>query len=296
MKELNIGEGWTNDGSYHLKDGGVISQSVSANYTTILPDVSASWTLSAGSLWDGSIVLHRDQFGGDVDKWLTITYQRQNNVSGWSSDSIGGTPLIYQLNKTTGYSSAGKEEVYDDITFSENISADNLLAAGSGGITDNVSSWTAHSNIGDSSLAPTISAGPGIVNHFDIGLLDTGDSSIGHNGHVYYINPRSSGPSTIDGNYKNVMKPELFFLRNTSYHLHLSPGLEWNGSHPFEIHGFQEDGTYVSKEVYNPGGGIFQLSEGVLPTSLWNNISYMRYTCGLHGDSMGNIIRVKSRC
>lgn len=299
MKELDIGEGWTNDSSYHLKDGGTISQSISANYTTILPDVSASGTLSAGALWDGSIVLHRDQFGGDVDKWLTITYQRQNNVSGWSSDSIGGTPLIYQLNKTTGYSVDGKEEVYDDITFSENISANNLLAGGSGGITDNVISWTAHSNIGESSLAPYTTAGPGLVNHLDIGLLDTGDSSIGHNGVVYYVNPRSSGGSnTIGSNYKNVMNPELFFLRNTSYYLHLCAGLEWNGSHPFEIHGYQEDGTYIplAKEVFNTGGGIFQLVEGVLPTSSWNNISYMRYTCGVHGDSMGNIIRVKSRC
>ena len=125
-----------------------------------------------------------------------------------------------------------KKEGLQEEEFFLNISADNLLAAGSGGITDNVNSWTAHSNIGDSSLSLYTTAGPGTVNHLDIGLLDTGDVSLGHNGHVYYINPRSSGSNTIGGNYKNVMRPELFFLRNTSYYLHLCSGLEWNGSHP----------------------------------------------------------------
>lgn len=112
FKELNIGENWTNDPSYELGDGSTISQNVIANYTTVLPDVSAST-----GPWDGSIILSQNQFTYHGPQSPPTYLSMSIGPSGYLDPSQdyhrGNTGLTYKL-ATTGLSPSGIS-FYEDV-------------------------------------------------------------------------------------------------------------------------------------------------------------------------------------
>jgi hypothetical protein len=112
LKELQIGEDWTPDNNYELGDSTTLSQLISADHLTVLPDAS-----NATSLWDGSVILSQNHFNNIGPGAPPSTISMQVGPSGDhlpSSDYYSGSVgLSYQL-ALTGIT--GKE-----ITFYEDV-------------------------------------------------------------------------------------------------------------------------------------------------------------------------------